>query len=151
MPAAPIGLYGNPLGGATSLYRRGVRYKANPRDAAYMRRLFAEQWPDGCFVDADADPHWPEAVPGAPVVLLYPDAIGLGFSPLERRMRSLRPASVTVLNGRHRRFAWDPAVRRALRLRRFLSWTMAGELAAGALIVATTPVLLIWDAVRGRV
>ena len=55
------------------IYRRTMWWKANPRDPAYMRALFAERYPDGELHEGDSPP-------AADVtVLLYPDAIGLGL------------------------------------------------------------------------
>ena len=151
MTRRAIGIYMNPLSQARSFYRRGVRFKANPRDVTYMRALFHEHWPEGLFVDANSDHAWAEILDAADhIVLLYPDAIGVGFAALERHVRTASPDTIEVLNGRGRRFALDPPTRRALRLRRLLSWTMAGEALFAATILLATPALLIWDLARGR-
>ncbi|MCA1629397.1 MAG: hypothetical protein LC785_08090 [Acidobacteria bacterium] len=50
----------DPRRSLAELYRRAVWLKANPRDEAYMRALFAERYPRAEFVDADADPRWVE-------------------------------------------------------------------------------------------
>jgi len=114
-------------------YRRALFEKANPRPPAYMRTLFAERYPDGRLEGGvpagDADT----------IVLLYPDAIGLGFGAIERRLP--RGARIVVLNGRRREFPLDRRTRAALRKRRLLERTMLG---------VATPVLLAADLVRGR-
>jgi hypothetical protein len=122
-------------------YRQTLLNKANPRSPLYMRDLFAERCPQGEIADN---------VPAAAdeIVLLYPDAIGLGFGALERRLPPGVP--VRILNGRRREFALDPRTRRALRLRRALERTMLGETVALAAAAAVTPVLLLADLVRGR-
>jgi hypothetical protein len=126
-------------------YRTMVEYKANPRDEAYLRALFAERYPDGRLVG-------PDDVQGAErVVLLYPDAIGLGWNDVERAVGRAAPgAEVRVLNGRRRDFALDARTRRRLRLRRGLETTVAGEALFALVFVLATPVLLAWDALRGR-
>ncbi len=122
-------------------YRKTLYLKANPRPADYMRRLFAERYPDGRLEPAPpAD--------AAQIVLLYPDAIGLGFGSIERRLPAGVP--VRVLNGRRRDFTLDRRTRRALALRRALERSMIVESAALALAVAATPILLAADLARGR-
>jgi hypothetical protein len=122
-------------------YRRTLLNKANPRSPQYMRELFAERCPDGEISDdvpARADE----------IVLLYPDAIGLGFGAIERRLPP--GVAVRLLNGRRREFALDPPTRRALKRRRLLERAMLGELVALAAAAAVTPLLLVADLVRGR-
>jgi len=136
-----------------ALYRRAVRYKANPRPPDYLRALLAERFPEAEWLATAADPSWPERIAGADVVvLLYPDATGLGFLGIERALRSrLRPGvEVIVLNGRRRQFRWDRAARWRLRLRRALEWTMLVEFLAVPVFIAATPLLWALDAMRGR-
>ena len=124
-------------------YRVMVEFKANPRDAAYMRALFAERYPEGTIGDAAA------AAGAERVVLLYGDAIGLGWAPVERGL--LRGgAEVRVLNGRRRDFALDRATRLRLRLRRAAERSLAGEAVFTIAFVAATPFLLAFDLLRGR-
>jgi hypothetical protein len=127
-------------------YRTMVEFKANPRDEAYMRALFAERYPAG-RVGA------PEDAPGAErIVLLYPDAIGLGWRPVERALiRCVAPGvELRVLNGRRRDFLLDRRARCRLELRRALETSLAGEAAATVTFVLLTPILLAWDVLRGR-
>lgn len=135
------------------LYRWALWYKANPRDQETMRAYFAEAFPHGEFVEVDAAGAWKAVVAGADtVVLLYPDALGLGFRALEREVWSLKKtwASVRVLNGRRRFFLLDGPSRRALALRRAAEWSMVGEWFALAGFVVVTPLMLAWDWIRGR-
>jgi hypothetical protein len=139
--------------GLAAKFRYAVWFKANPRSEAYMRALFAERHPEGQFVVARRDPDWLEAVACADTVfLLYPDAIGLRFGPLEREVRSrLKPwSALRVLNGRRREFMLDGATRRALALRRFLEAGMVGELAFLPVFMLATALLLAVDLLRGR-
>lgn len=145
--AAPLERYAD-----AGRFRRAVAWKANPRSEGYMRARFAESIPDGRLV-VWGEPTAADAVRAAErVVLLYPDAIGLGWRPVERAVLGTVPrgATVEVLNGRRRRFALDPPTLRALRLRRVLEATMLLEVAAAPVIVALAPVLWAIDAMRGR-
>jgi hypothetical protein len=132
-------------------YRRAVVWKANPRTPEYMRARFAEAAPGGRIVAPGAG--MADALREADeVLLMYPDAIGLGWRAIERDVvrRAAPGADVAVLNGRGRRFALDARTRRALGLRRAMEWTMLLELVAAPLIVGLAPALWAVDAIRGR-
>lgn len=135
-----------------SLWNKAVWYKANPRSADYMKALLAERYPHARFLSIGSDVLPPDALGNvSKVVLLYPDAIGLGFMPVEHAVaRQASQAAVEVLNGRRRQFAFDGASRRALRFRRFLEWTMLVECFTGIVILLATPFLIVVDFVRGR-
>jgi hypothetical protein len=123
-----------------------VEFKANPRDESYMRELFAERYPDG-RVGGPGD------VAGADrIVLLYPDAIGLGWGQVERGViRQAAPGTeLRVLNGRRRDFVLGRGIRRRLRLRRMFETALVGEAAATVGFLVMTPPLLLWDSLRGR-
>lgn len=135
------------------MYRRAVRYKANPRDEAYMKSLFHSQYSGAQFVNVQHEASWRDLVRDADVlVLLYPDAIGLGFSRLEKDVRRLKLnwAEVRVLNGRRRNFLLNRATLRALHLRRWIERLMLGELLMTAVFVSLTPLLLVADLIKGR-
>ncbi len=135
------------------LYQRAVWFKSNPRGASAMEQLFLELFPDGRFVDVAKTNGWRrEAADCDTVVLLYPDAIGLGFGAIERQVlrNRTRNGRTRVLNGRKRDFLLTPTVRRGLRLRRILERTMAGELLFALVFLAATPLMLGIDLVRGR-
>lgn len=143
----------DPRRSLAELYRRAVWLKANPRDEAYMRALFAERYPRAEFVDADADPRWVERLRDADtVVLLYPDSTGLHFSPLESAIGKNKKlwATVRVLNGRRRDFVLSRHARRQLRRRRFVERAMLGEVGAILAFAALTPVFVAVDLLRGR-
>lgn len=127
-------------------YRTMVEFKANPRDEAYLRKLFAERYPDGRIGAPD------EATTADRVVLLYPDAIGIGWAGVERSVRSAAGpgTEVRVLNGRRRDFALDRAARRRLAVRRLLESALVGEAVVTLAFLALTPPLVAWDALRGR-
>jgi len=134
-------------------YRYAVWYKANPRSTGYMRAVQQERFPAAEWVEAGAESNWLGRVAQADtVVLLYPDAIGLGFGAIERRVlsRKAKSATVEILNGRRRRFKLTAATRWRLRLRRLLEWTMLPEMAFIPVFIVVTPVLWTIDVVRGR-
>lgn len=135
-----------------SLWRKAVWYKANPRSANYMKALLAKRYPHAEFLDIGSNTLPSDALKRASkVVLLYPDAIGLGFTPIEHSViRQAPQAAVEVLNGRRRQFAFDGSSRRALRFRRFLEWTMLVECFTGIVILLATPFLIFADFVRGK-
>jgi len=130
-------------------------FKANPRTEDYMRTLFVERYPDGEFINTEtlsaaslksciADAHT--------IVLLYPDAIGIGFRPLEKLVsRERNPmAKIIVLNGRKREFHFSGSTRNGLYLRRLAELTMITELCVGAVMLMATPFLAACDFLRGR-
>jgi hypothetical protein len=143
------GSYRGPL----AKYRRVVWYTAAPRTEQYMRDLFRAVVPDGLFLNTRTDHDWGQQAAAADlVVLLYPDSIGLGFWPLERKIWRLRRgwAAVRVLNGRRREFVLTRSVIAALRFRRVLSRLLVGEALFTAAFVLATPVFLLHDVFRRR-
>jgi hypothetical protein len=127
-------------------YKTMVAFKANPRDEGYLRALFAERYPGGRIGGVG------DVAAADRVVLLYPDAIGIGWRAVERRARSTaRPGvEIRVLNGRRRDFVLDRRMRRRLALRRMLEIGLVGEAILTAIFLVLTPPLLAWDLVRGR-
>ena len=148
-----IAPFGGSYRGPLAKYRRVVWYTAAPRTEQYMRDLFRAVVPDGLFLNARTDHDWAQRAAAADrVVLLYPDSIGLGFWPLERKIGRLRKdwAAVRVLNGRRREFVLTRSVIAALRFRRALSRLLVGEALFTAAFVVATPVFLLQDVLRGR-
>jgi hypothetical protein len=134
------------------LWRKAMWFKANPRPASYMRALLAEHWPDARIVDARLESNWAGALAGADrVVLLYPDATGIGFGRIERQVfRVASRSAIVALNGRRRVFPMDAAARRRLVLRRALERSMLIECVLGTMLLALTPLLWAFDLARGR-
>lgn len=150
-PESPLERPG--LGDPVALYRYAIWYKANPRNAEYMRSLLASHYPDVEWINTQDDPAWAERLGGTDtVVLLYPDAIGLGFAAVERTVmaRKLAWAGVTVINSRRRKFLLNCTTRMGLRLRRFLEWTMLPEFLFLPVFIVATPILWAFDLLRGR-
>ena len=134
-------------------YRYAVWYKANPRNPGYMRALQQDRLPAAEWVEVSADDDWITRVSSADkIVLLYPDAIGLGFGAVERAVFKHKTASaaVEVLNGRRRHFRLNGATRAALRLRRALERSMVLEFLFVPIFIVGTPILWAIDAMRGR-
>jgi hypothetical protein len=96
--------------------------RANPRTFQYMKELFEQSYPGGKILDeyeipADVDK----------VVILYPDAIGLGQFSLEAQLRK-QSKKIFVINGRRRFFALTTPMRFKLNIRRFLESSLLIEL-----------------------
>jgi hypothetical protein len=81
------------------------------------------------------------------VLLIYPDALGLGWTSLESR---LPRGPVYAVNGRRRIFPLNARTRRKLRWHRLLASTRATELLATITIVPLAAGLAAWDALRGK-
>jgi hypothetical protein len=131
-----------------ALYRKTVWYKARPRNREYMHELFRLKYPDGRFICIDQSADWVVAVSDADVVvLLYADAIGLGYSYLERQLhaRTQPWTAVRVLNGRQRDFVLNRGTLWSLRMRRLIERAMLGEGVFLLLFVFVTPFLLLKD------
>lgn len=138
---------------AAGLYRYAVWYKSNPRDASYMRALLAERYAEADWIDVARQTDWRERVAQADrVLLLYPDAIGLGWHGIEREVLRQRKtwAGIHALTGRKREFLLNRATLRGLRTRRMIEWSMLGEWLFLPVFVLATPMLLVWDRLRGH-
>ncbi|OGG48157.1 MAG: hypothetical protein A3F84_23055 [Candidatus Handelsmanbacteria bacterium RIFCSPLOWO2_12_FULL_64_10] len=79
------------------------------------------------------------------LVLLYPDAIGLGWGRTERVLARLRIPTTLVINGRRRVFVWDAESRRALRRRRAAEKLWVAEMALALVIALGGVPLTAWD------
>lgn len=134
-------------------YRRALWFKANPRDESYMRRLFYESYPEGKFINVDNDLAWANQLKAADVVvLLYPDAIGHGYSRIEKIAEDscLRWATLRVLNGRKRDFVLSMSTKLGLKVRRGLEQSMLLEFTILLPFIAMTLLLLVFDLIRGQ-
>ena len=83
------------------------------------------------------------------VLLVYPDALGLGCGAAEARALGARTA-VFVVNGRRRAFRLTHGLRRRLGLSRMLAHTRLVERALAAAVTPFAAVLAKWDQVRER-
>lgn len=84
------------------------------------------------------------------VVLVYPDALGLGWTNLERDLRRTCNAKLMFVNGRRRILQFADEDFSALRWRRLLANTRLAELAMAAAIVPVGMILATVDALRGK-
>jgi len=81
-------------------------------------------------------------------VLIYPDALGLTFGGLERRLLGAGARNLVVLTGRRRLFPLSPRAIRSIRLRRLLASTRIVELMAAVVILAIAAVLAGYDRLK---
>ena len=131
-----------------------ARYKRNPRSADQMRLLAASTVPAAEIIvvdDADAVPAARIAAADR-VVLLWPDAIGYGWAPIERAVfrSAKREAIVTALTGRRRSVALTRRTLFAFRIRRLVERLWLGDIAAAAAMLLSAPALVMWDLAKGR-
>jgi len=81
------------------------------------------------------------------IILLWPDANGMGWFDIERRVFKLKRASsdVYVLNGRKRLFGLSKIQWRLIRFKRFLEKSFLLEMGVLLLFIITAPILALWD------
>jgi hypothetical protein len=130
------------------MYKDVVRYKANPRSSETMKKMFTERFPTGNLIEFDLK----NINQADEVVLLYPDAIGLGWGKAERKIRrqTLPNTLVSCLNGRGRYFILARRTQVSLRLRRLLEKTLLVEFVSSVVFVILTPILISNDFVCRR-
>jgi hypothetical protein len=121
-------------------------YRGNPRSLEYMKGLV-----DQYLGKVDLVPTHDLSMLSCPtveqIVLLWPDANGMGWSDIEQRVFKLKKSSgeVYVLNGRKRLFGLSKSQWRAIRLKRFLEKSFVLEMGVLLLFVITAPLLALWD------
>lgn len=152
--AAPL------ISGLVGKLQRVARYRRNSRALEYMRILASSELGPGTeFVvlqsvaRAAHDLTAGRIQSADQIVLLWPDAIGYGWWPVERAVFAAKsgPAEVTVITGRQRQFR--ASTQRALtpfRWRRVMERLWLGEIVFAATLLMSAPFLAAWDAVRGR-
>jgi hypothetical protein len=129
-------------------------YRRNPRPRKYMEECASSVLPDfekTTIVDATdiGKIQWDSV---SNVVLLWRDAIGVGWSGLEREVfrRTRSGAQVHVLNGRRRYFPVSRGALTGFRWRRFLDKTFVVDVFLAALLLLLMPVLWVVDLARGK-
>ena len=129
-----------------------ARYKRNPRTAAYMRALAESELPGAEVIEVDGTLPLARLAGADAIVLLWPDAIGYGWTPLERAVfGAKRPnARVSALNGRRRRIELTRGALLAWRIRRAIERLWLGEVVMGSALLLTAPFLVTWDFLRGH-
>lgn len=144
--------YVTPRSGLLRSWSRHLAGSAGIRTPEYMKALFTKTFPGGALTEV-ATGKVPDdfGTQARHIVLLYPDAIGMNFGWIERTLvRRLPSKSILVLNGRRRHFRLDRDMRRKLTVRRFLERFRIPEFAFLVLFVAVTPILILFDLLRGR-
>jgi len=84
------------------------------------------------------------------IILVYPDALGLGWSGVESKLLTGLHVPLFFANGRRRLMRLDSAARRALAWRRLLATSRFTELCLSMFII---PLAMFWaakDALRGK-
>ena len=122
-------------------------YRGNPRSLEYMKGLV-----DHYLGKTDLVPTYDlsmlSRIPTVDqIVLLWPDANGMGWFDIERRVFKLKRASsdVYVLNGRKRLFGLSKIQWRLIRFKRFLEKSFLLEMGVLLLFIITAPILALWD------
>ena len=138
--------------GVLARLRAAARYRRNPRSADYMRQLLASEYPDAELAEITAAVPVERIAAARRIVLLWADAIGFGWAPIERSVFKTRArgASVIALTGRRRRIELTPGALVAFRARRLAEHLWLGEIAIVAAMLCSAPLLVAWDAARGR-
>jgi hypothetical protein len=147
---------GDPNRTLLALYKKMIWYKANPRSKDYMENLFIQRYPDGEFLhvhnSSDIDVIRNKINICDKVVLLFPDAIGLGCYSIEKILFGIAPPhlSIRILNGRKRDFNYSLNVKYSLKLRRLFSRALIVEFALMPIMLFLTLVYLPLDFLRGK-
>lgn len=137
--------------GLLAKFDKVARYRRNPRTPEYMRDLAGAMVPHATVIEAGS------GLAGAlrnarHIVLLWPDAIGFGWAPLEREIFRSKPtgATVSALTGRRRRFQLTGPTLFGLRLRRLVERLWLGEAVMAVALLVSAPFLVVWDFARGH-
>jgi len=132
-----------------------LRNQRNPRSGDYMERLARERFPQlDKVVCVGPDRRLPEIswAEVQQVILLWPDANGIGWKPIESQcLRSLRAGGrIWILNGRRRQVELGSEVYRSLKRRRTLEVSLLLNIVTSAVVIPLAGVLWLFDLVRGR-
>ena len=131
---------------------RIARYKRNPRSPEYMRHVAAGMLPHATVIESHAATVGAAVAHAPQIVLLWPDAIGFGWTPIEREIfrHKRRDAQVYALTGRRRVFKLSAATLFGLRLRRLAERLWLGEAVMAVGLLVSAPFLVMWDLARGH-
>lgn len=120
-----------------------VSQRSNPRSKEYMLELLHKRFPDAELVDMTS------STESGRILLLYPDAIGLGWRGLEKTLLR-RFSHVSVLNGRNRYFELNYATLTRLRVKRLLEKTFLPELLFAPILIIMGVIWAAKDKITGR-
>jgi hypothetical protein len=128
------------------------RYKRNPRTAEYMRALARTAYPQAEIIEVNGPVPAARIAAARTIVLLWADATGYGWAPLERAVFGAkeRGATVYALTGRGRHIELTAGALLAFRARRGIERLWLGEAVLGAGLLLIAPFLVVWDLARGR-
>ncbi|HCU07006.1 MAG TPA: glycine/betaine ABC transporter permease [Holosporales bacterium] len=132
----------NPWWMPVKLYRV-VCQRSNPRSKEYMITLLQEKFPGAELADSNQLDHL-----HGKIILLYTDAIGLGFRTIEKKLKTQK-LNIRVLNGRKRDFELTSCVHRRLLIHRFLEITFLPEILLTPFVLLYGFFLALNDKVKG--
>ncbi len=117
-----------------------------------MRALAATAWPEAEIIEIDGAVPVERLGRASAIVLLWPDATGYGWTPIERAVfGAKRPdARVFALTGRRRTIELLPRTLLAFRVRRLVERLWVGEALLAAALLLSAPFLVVWDFARGH-
>jgi hypothetical protein len=129
-----------------------TRYKRNPRTAEYMRALATNALPQAEIIEVNGPVPVARIAAARTIVLVWADATGYGWTPLERAVFAAkdRGATVYALTGRGRHIQLTPRALLAFRARRVVERLWLGEAVMVAALLLIAPFLVVWDFGRGR-
>jgi len=142
-------------GGLVSRLNGYLNAQRAPRSLDYMRSAMAAIWPEYQDVQVLAAPADLTALnlnSTHNLVLLWPDANGMGWAAMERQVRRCAPpeCKVVILNGRKRTFDFGSAIHQKLRRRRVFEKSLLMNVLFGVLFLVSAPFLWIYDLARGK-
>ena len=121
---------------------QAICYRANPRSEQYMINLLAQEFPNTTIVEANAIPADTKTI-----VLLYRDAIGIGYSTLEGKL--IRNTKLVALTGRRRKFTLTKTQHFKLWIKRILEVTLLPELIFAPILLVGATLLAVKDQLLG--
>lgn len=134
-----------------------VQFGRTVRSKEYMEDLAHELFPEfqaGAMLTVGEDGVLPQTGwrGASQVVLLWPDANGMGWGAIERDVFGRVPAGVRIIavNGRRRRLTLSRRLLAGLSWKRFLEKSLAVEMAFTVAFIFITPAFMLCDFVRRR-
>lgn len=130
-------------------------YRGSPRPLPYMKDLIYNRIGNidsACLMETSIVSQI-DVSKFKQIVLLWPDANGMGWFNIERQIfkRKQADTQVYVLNGRRRLFELPRKQWRSFRVKRFLEKTFLLEVGVLLLFIVTAPILALWDAMADGV